>query len=125
HVSARDLGTGKAQEIVIKQSGGLTSAEIDRMVEEAESFAEEDRERKAYSQASNDALTLLYSTEQTIEEYGERFSPDELARIKAAMNVLNDVKDKGPQAMEDLREATDRLQAIMHRFAELMYTAPE
>ena len=110
---------------MIKQTGGLTSSEIDRMVLEAEKHAEEDRSKKAYSEAVNEAQILLYSTEQTIEEYTDRFSPDELLQIKAAMDVLNDVKDRGSDAIGELRDASESLQAMMHRFAEMMYSAPE
>ncbi len=125
HVSAKDLGTGKAQDIVIKQSGGLSAAEIERMVAEAEKFAAEDRSRRAYSEQVNRTQMLLHSTEQTLREYEDRFSPGELAEVKAAVDAVNDVKAGGSHDIRALKDATDRLQWIMHRFAELMYTHPD
>ncbi|UCG50829.1 MAG: molecular chaperone DnaK [Candidatus Latescibacterota bacterium] len=125
HVSARDLGTGKAQQIVIKQSGGLCSAEIERMILEAEKHAEEDRSKKAYSEARNEAQVLLYSTEQTIKDFADKFTPDEMVEIKAAMDALNQIKDSEGRNIADLKDATEKLQAIMHRFAELMYSTLE
>jgi molecular chaperone DnaK len=121
HVSAMDLGTRKAQDIVIKQHGGLTMNEIDRMVEDAEKFAAEDKVKKAYSEVLNVAQTLLYSTEKTIEEFPERFSEGELEEVRAAVNRVVEVKDDGSQRLGELRAATEALQTLMHRFAEVMY----
>jgi molecular chaperone DnaK len=95
------------------------------MVLEAEMHAEEDRSKMAYSEAVNEAQVLLYSTEQTISEFADRFSSDEIAKIRAAMDVVSDIKDQGPQAIDELKDASERLQILMHRFAELMYSAPD
>jgi molecular chaperone DnaK len=124
HVSATDLGTGRAQEIVIKQHGGLTAAEIDRMVAEAEKYSVEDRSKKAYSHALNDAQNLLYATEQTVREFSDRLSPQDLRDTKAAMNRLLAARDGGPRSIGELKEATESLQAMMHKFAELIYSGP-
>jgi molecular chaperone DnaK len=124
HVSARDLGTGKAQAIIIKQHAGLTQNEIDRMVAEAEKHADEDRTKKAYSQAVNDAHTLLYSSEQTLREFSNKLAPQDLDRIKSAMNQLAAARDAGPAKTEELVAAIGTLQALMHKFAELIYSAP-
>ncbi len=123
HVSAADLGTGKLQDIVIKQHGGLTTGEIDRMVLDAEKFAETDRSRKEYSHALNEAQILLYSTEQTIKEFIERFTPDDLIEIKGAMKRVAEIRDDENRKIGNLRHATEDLQAIMHKFAELVYGA--
>ena len=122
HVSAKDLGTGKAQMIVIKQQGGLTQSEIDRMVADAEKHAEEDRSKKAYSQALNDAHNLLYSTEQTIRNFSSKLLPEDLKDIRAAMSHLISTRDADPVSLMELMEATQELQVLMHRFAELIYS---
>ncbi len=123
-MSAQDLGTGKAQAIVIKQHGGLTQNEIDQMVSEAEKHADEDRVKKAYSQALNDAQNLLYSSEQTIGGFSDKISPQELEDIRDAMSRLVTARDAGPASMAELLEATKSLQVLMHKFAELIYSMP-
>jgi len=124
HVSARDLGTGKEQEIVIKQYGGLTPNEIERMVGEAEMFAEEDRSKKTYSKALNDADNLLYATEQTIHEFSDKLTPQDLKKTKLAINRLISARDGGSRGVGELKEATECLQAMMHKFAGLIYSTP-
>jgi molecular chaperone DnaK len=125
HVSAVDLGTGKKQEIVIKSSSGLSKAEIERMVTEAEKHAAEDKEKKAFSEAMNEAEILLYSTEQTIKDFADKFTKDDLEEIKRSMTRLREVKEDKNCDLETLRDATAKLQALMHKFAELMYSAPD
>jgi molecular chaperone DnaK len=124
HVSAQDLGTGKAQAIVIKQHGGLTQNEIDRMVAEAEKHADEDRAKKAYSQALNEAQSLSYSSEQALREFSDKLSPEDREEINGAIERLNSVMDAGQAKSGELLEATQSLQAYMHKLAELIYSAP-
>jgi molecular chaperone DnaK len=125
HVTARDLGTGKKQRIEIKQASGLSSGEIERMVTDAEKYVEEDKAKRAFSETLNEAEILLYSTEQTINDFAEKFSKEDLAEIQEAMVNLREVKDDETRDQDKLREATERLQVIMHKFAELMYSAPD
>ncbi len=124
HVSARDLGTGKKQQIEIKQASGLSGGEIERMVTDAEKYVEEDKKKREFSQTLNEAEILLYSTEQTIADFSEKFTKGDLAEIKEAMEELSKVKDAKDRDQDELRQATEKLQTIMHRFAELMYNAP-
>jgi len=125
NVTARDLGTGRQQEINIKSASGVTEADIERMVQESEQYAEEDKDRREFSQVLNEAEILLYSTEQTIEDFVEKFTESDLEEIKEAMQGLREVKNDENRDPEQLRLATGKLQAIMHRFAELMYSAPD
>lgn len=125
NVSAKDLGTGRQQEISVKSSSGLNESEIKRMVDEAEKFAEEDRVKREYSECLNEAEILLYSTEQTIKDFADKFTDSDLDEIHAAMEELREAKDTDSRDTETLKIATGRLQAIMHKFAELMYSAPE
>ena len=125
HVSAADLGTGKVQDVVIKRHGGLMTSEIDRMVMEAEKFADNDKTRREYSRALNEAQILLYSTEQTIKEFVEKFTPDDLIEVKAAMKRVAEIRDDENRKISELKGATEDLQAIMHKFAELMYSGSD
>jgi len=125
HVSARDLGTGKVQRIEIKQASGLSAGEIERMVEDAEKYVEEDMAKRALSETLNEAEILLYSTEQTINDFADKFTKDDLAQINDAMDALRKAKDAGDRDADELKATTERLQTIMHKFAELMYSAPD
>jgi len=125
HVSAKDLGTGRSQEIEIRTASGINEAEINRMVNDAEKFAEEDKTKREYSECLNEAEILLYSTEQTIKDFADKFSDSDLAEIQLAMEELRDAKDGHDRDIEVLKIATGHLQAIMHKFAELMYSAPD
>ena len=124
-MGARDLGTGRKQEIAIKTASGLNEAEINRMVEEAEQFADEDEGRREYSQVLNEAEILLYSTEQTIKDYADKFSEGDMDEVKQAMEELNEAKANSDRDLDGLRAATGRLQTLMHKFAELMYSTPD
>ncbi|MFQ5510925.1 MAG: molecular chaperone DnaK [Candidatus Krumholzibacteriia bacterium] len=125
HVSAKDLGTGKRQQIEIKQASGLSAGEIERMVKDAEKFGAEDAVKRAFSTTLNEAEILLYSTEQTIKDFADKFTQDDLKEIEAAMKELSEVKNSADRDVDKLRVATEKLQAIMHKFAELMYSAPD
>ena len=124
-VSAKDLGTGRQQEIAIKVASGISEAEIKRMVEEAEKYAEEDAKKREFQEAVNQAEILVYSTEQTLKDYAERFQARDLDAIKACIANVRAVRASDERDVVAIRQATGQLQAIMHRFAEVMYTAPD
>ncbi len=125
NVSAKDLGTGRRQEIAIRTASGLNENEIKRMVEEAEKFAGEDRVKRSYSESLNEAEILMYSTEQTIKDFRDKFSDTDLTEIRAAMDDLRTAKESDQRDLATLKQASGRLQVIMHKFAELMYSAPD
>jgi molecular chaperone DnaK len=125
NVSARDLGTGRTQEISVKSASGVSEAEINRMILEAEQFAEEDRTKREYSEALNEGEILLYSTEQTIKDFADKFSEEDLEEIQIAMDELRAARDVANRDSDSLKQGTVHLQTIMHRFAELMYSAPD
>ncbi len=85
NVSAKDKGTGKEQQIRIQASGGLSDADIDQMVRDAEQFAEEDKKRRAEAEAKNNADSLVHATERQLEENGDKISADLKAEIEAAI----------------------------------------
>jgi len=124
-VSARDLGTGRKQEIEIRTASGLDEESIAKMVADAEKFAGEDREKRLFSELLNEAEVFLYSTEQTLKDFADRFSTEDLSEIHDAMNQVTVAKSQQPRDPEALKAATGRLQAVMHRFAEVMYSAGE
>jgi molecular chaperone DnaK len=85
NVSAKDKGTGKEQQIRIQASGGLNDADIDKMVKEAEQFADEDKKRRADAEAKNQAESLIHSTEQQLKEHGDKVSAEVKTEIETAI----------------------------------------
>ncbi len=119
HVSAKDLATGKEQSIQITASSGLSKEEIDQLVKDAEMHAEEDKRRKELAEARNHADSLIYSTEKSIKELGDKVEPatksqveDGISRLKTAM--------EGEDAGE-IRRLSDELMQTSHKLAEAMY----
>jgi len=119
HVSAKDLGTGREQSIQITASSGLTEQEIQRMVRDAEEHAAEDHKRREVAEARNHADNLLYSTERTLKELGDKVDPATRADVEAKMNDLKRVMEGGE--LEPLKRATDELIRASHKLAEQMY----
>ncbi len=123
-VSAKDMGTGRQQQIAIKVASGLTEKEIARMVEEAERHAEDDKKKREAQEIVNQADILLYSTEATLKDFSDRFSKSDLEEIKSAIEDVKSARNNETRDLDAIRSATAQLQTIMHRFAELMYSAP-
>jgi molecular chaperone DnaK len=84
-VTARDKGTGKEQQIRIQASGGLSDADIDKMVRDAEQFAEEDKKRRAAAEAKNNAESLIHTTERQLAEHGDKVDAGLKSEIEAAI----------------------------------------
>ena len=119
HVSARDLGTGKKQQIKIIASSGLTEDEIDRMVKEAESSKSDDARKKELADLRNMADGLLYTTEKSLEEYASMLSEDDITDIREDLESLRSVYESGD--VERIKAAIQRLEGSSHRIAEAMY----
>jgi len=119
HVSAKDLGTGKVQQIKIIASSGLSEQEIERMVKESEEKADEDRAKKEIADLRNMADGLLYTTEKALEEYTSYLKADDIKEIKDDLTALKRVYDGTD--VEKIKAAYDRLQGSSHRIAEAMY----
>jgi molecular chaperone DnaK len=119
HVSAKDLGTGKEQKIRIESSSGLKEDEIQRMVREAEEHAEEDRKLKEAVEARNDADNLIYSTEKSLKEFGDKVSGEDRKRIEDAIADLRSVMDSNDAAR--IREKTEALKQAAFRLSEEVY----
>ena len=119
HVSAKDLGTGKEQKIRIESSSGLSDAEIEQMIKDGEAHAEEDQQKKDTVEVRNQADSLIYSTEKSLKEYGEKLSEAERDAIEAAIQkVKESLKGEDIDAIKADNEAL--LQAS-HKLAEAMY----
>ena len=88
NVSAKDLGTGKEQKITITGNSGLSAEDIERMVKEAEAYAEEDAKKKAAAEARNEADALLYSSAKTVQDLGDKVSAEDKSKIEAARGEL-------------------------------------
>jgi molecular chaperone DnaK len=120
HVSARDKGTGKEQSIRITASSGLTDAEIDKMVRDAESHAEEDRKKKQLIEAKNEADALIYTVEKTLREHGGNISEAEKKEVENALENCNRLKNSSTDP-DDIRTAVSALSTASHKIAEHMY----
>jgi molecular chaperone DnaK len=94
HVRAKDKGTGKEQDITIRSSSGLSDNDIDQMVKDAKSFEEEDKQRKEAVEVRNDADALIYQTEKTLKELGDKVDKEDLEKIEIAKQELKDIMDK-------------------------------
>ena len=119
HVSAKDLGTGKEQKIRIESSSGLSEAEIDKMVKEAEMNAEADKKAREQAEVKNEAETLVYATEKSVKDYGDKVSDDEKGKINAAVEEL-----KSAIASNDLEQMKTKIEAVKqvsHKLAEEIY----
>jgi len=119
NVSAKDLGTGKQQAIRIESSSGLTKEEVERMRKEAEAHAEEDKQRRELVEERNKADQLVYTTEKTLQEHGDKVSAEDRKKIEDALNDLKRVKDGDD--LQALRRASEAITQAAHSLAEAMY----
>ncbi len=119
NVSAKDLGTGKEQKITITSRIGLTEEEIDRMVKEAESFRQQDKERKEEVELRNQADTLLYSVEKTVKDLGDKVSADEKKRIDEARQALQDALANGTK--EQIKDKMEALSKVLYDMSSRIY----
>ncbi|MFA4889256.1 MAG: molecular chaperone DnaK [Candidatus Omnitrophota bacterium] len=119
HVAAKDLGTGKEQSIRITAPKKLSKEEIDKMVLDAEKFASEDQKKREEIEAVNQADQLVYATEKSLKDYGDKVSQQERANIEAAINDLKTaIKDKN---IERIKKGTEGLTKASHKLAEEIY----
>jgi molecular chaperone DnaK len=119
HVSAKDLGTGKEQSIRITASSGLSKEEIDKMVKDAEAHATEDKKKRELIEARNQADNLIYSTEKSLKEFGDKIDAAEKKKIEDAVAALKTAME-GSDA-DALKKASDELMQASHKLAEAVY----
>ncbi len=123
NVSAKDLGTGKEQQIRIQASGGLSDDDIERMVKDAESHAEEDKKKRELVEARNQGESLVHSTEKSMSEYGDKLADDDKSAIETALEELKSVLE-GEDA-EAITEKTNALAQASMKLGEAMYKASQ
>ena len=124
HVSAKDLGTGKEQKIRIESSSGLSESEIDKMVKEAELHADEDKRTRERAEARNEADTLVYTTEKSLADHGDKLSAEERSAVESAIaDVKSYLEANEPEALnvDELKSKTAALQQASYKLAEEMY----
>jgi Molecular chaperone len=120
-VSAREKGTGIEQSIKITNHGGLSSSEIERMRREAEAYAEEDRRRRQLVEARNQADSLLYNYEKTLQEHGSRLSEICLQRGAQAAGTLRALLANDNVDLATLRNAMEELRAVLLEMGSEIY----
>ncbi len=121
NVSAKDTATGKEQKITISGASGLSKADVDRLVKEAQSHASEDQARRDLIEARNQADTLAYQVERTVNENRDRLPVGDLSRIDAAIASVRKLAQSDDLAA--LKRATDELTTASHAIAEQLYKA--
>ena len=121
HVTAKDKATAKEQSIRIQANGGLSDADIDKMVKDAQAHADEDKKRKAVVEARNHADALVHSTEKSLAEFGDKVSEADKSAIEQAVTDLKSVLES-----EDAESITAKTQALAQasmKLGEAMYKA--
>ncbi|MEW6075345.1 MAG: molecular chaperone DnaK [Candidatus Omnitrophota bacterium] len=119
HVSAKDLGTGKEQSIRITAPKKLSKDEIEKMVKEAEKFASEDKKKKEEVETINQADNLMYATEKSLKDFGDKISQAERGEIESRLNDLKTaIKDKN---IDRIKKASEELTKASHKLAEEVY----
>jgi molecular chaperone DnaK len=123
-VEAKDLGTGRSQTVNVTPTSGLTHGEIDKLVAEGEKFKETDQLRRDFAEMKNQAETLIYTTEQALEGYGDLLDAERLDAVRAELSGLKTALEAGVD-LAGLREAYMRLENATFEIAEAMYGASD
>jgi molecular chaperone DnaK len=127
HVTAKDKGTGKEQQIRIQASGGLSDSDIDQMVKDAEKFAEEDKVRREAAEAKNQAESLVHSTDQQLKEHGDKVDASLKGEIEAAIAEARTAIEGGDA--EAMKAKTEALAQVAMKLGQAIYeksqAAPE
>jgi molecular chaperone DnaK len=121
HVSARDKATGKENKITIKANSGLSEAEIEKMVKDAEAHAEDDRKLMETVQARNSLDALVHSVTKSLSEYGDKVGADEKAKIEAAVKDAEELLKQKDASKEQLTSKAEDLGKAAQKLGELMY----
>ncbi len=119
HVSAKDKATGKENKITIKANSGLSEAEIDKMVKDAELHADEDKERVELTQARNNADAMIHTVEKSLKDHGDKLDADEKAKVEEAMNEVREALKSDDKSR--IESATAALTTASQKLGEKMY----
>lgn len=123
HVSAKDKGTGKEQKISIQNATNLSDDEIEKMKKEAELHAEEDKKKKELVEKKNEADSLIFQTEKTLKDAGDKITADEKKEIEEAVKALKEAKDKEDATVESIDEAFKKASESLSKYGERLYKA--
>jgi molecular chaperone DnaK len=118
-VSAKDLATGKEQSITISGQSSLNKDEINRMVRDAESHADDDRRRREEAEVRNQSDTLVYQTEKLLRDQGDKFQGDEKEKVESAFSSLKEAL--AGTDLENIKTATEALMTASHSFSQRLY----
>ena len=121
HVSAKDTATGNEQKVSITASTNLTEDDINRAVRDAEEHASEDKKRKEEVEVKNNAESLIYNSQKTIDELGDKISAEEKAKVQTEIDNLK-AKVEGNN-IDDIKEGTDKLTKVFYEISEKLYKA--
>ena len=121
HVSAKDLGTGKENDITITSNTNMSKEDIDKAVKEAEAYAAEDKKRREAVDVRNNADQMIYQTEKTVTEFGDKLSEDEKSKIEAAKEALKEAL-KG-EDIDAIKAKQEELQKEIYAISEKIYKA--
>jgi molecular chaperone DnaK len=124
-VSAKDKGTGKEHQIRIQASGGLSDAEIDKMVKDAEANAEADKKRRDSVEAKNQAESLVHSTEKSLKDYGDKVSADDKKSIEDAIAALKTAIEASEPDAEDIKAKTQTLMEVSMKLGQAIYESQQ
>ncbi|KAA3514849.1 molecular chaperone DnaK [Agrobacterium vitis] len=124
-VSAKDKGTGKEQQIRIQASGGLSDADIEKMVKDAEANAEADKNRRAVVEAKNQAESLIHSTEKSVKDYGDKVSADDRKAIEDAIAALKSSVETSEPNAEDIQAKTQTLMEVSMKLGQAIYESQQ
>ena len=119
HVSAKDLGTGKEQKIRIEASSTLSKDEVERLVKEGQAHAEEDKKKHEVVQAKNNLDNLVYASEKSLREHGDKIGPEEKRRVEEALSEARSVLSS--DSKEKMDSAYQKLSSASHALAQKMY----
>ena len=119
NVSAKDKATGKEQQIRIQASGGLSDEDIEKMVQEAETHAEDDKIRRESIEAKNNASALIHSTEKNLEEHGDKIPETDRTEIESAVQALKDVLES--EDTDEIKSKSEALMQVAMKLGEAMY----
>ncbi len=121
HVSAKDLGTGKSQSIKITASSGLSEEEIQKMVRDAEAHSAEDKKRKEGVELRNQLDSMVYTTEKSLKEFGDKLAPTDRGTIDTALEKAKKVLEGVDSEPEAIKSALEELTTASHKLSEEMY----
>lgn len=119
NVSAKDLGTGREQHITITSSTNMSQEDIDRAVKDAERFAEEDKKQKEAVETRNHAENLVFQSEKSLEEIGDKLPEEDKTDVKAALETLKNTLKDG--SVEQIKNDTEALEKAFGKLSEKLY----